>query len=522
MEKGMSKKRGLIITLTTLVIFGVGLWTTRPMWHWFFMTMYRNPGILESVIAAFITGGIVFAISKKHGSWDCLENAGVAFGIMFVIATLIIAPFQLMYSQCKLARDLEVSEISKLPDIDPLAVRIMPMAVSKRYAEDALQYPRYRLGTGDITFINKRPCWVYPLVPDGKINFFILKDKGAVYVDMSTSEKNSIIVEQEMKIGVGMGITDWYKWQLYKRKYWVDYEDPYFIPTSEKELYIAVPIISYQYHFRFPTFYTVPRWEGIALINSKGQVEFLTPEQALRCPVLKGQKLFPERLARYYIGSFRYINGIINKVFYHKDQLEIAEYYQSEEQQNRKRQNKQPFLVKTKDGIKWFIACEPYGKAHGIFRIYLVDGRTGEIQFYQRPKTEALIGPVKACDYLRRANPIIDWNRMIPVEPIPVTIQGGRLYWEVRVVPKDASGVAYTAMVDAQSANVVELKKDKSIRQFISGGHKTRKVKSKKIPIGTAKEEITAMVVILQNGHEVQRIPLFPNQTVEIIPEKQK
>ena len=327
---------------------------------------------------------------------------------------------------------------------------------------------------------------------------------------MSTSGKNSIIVEDEMEIGEGMGITDWYKWQLYKKKYWVDYEDPYFIPNREGELYIAVPMVSYQYHFRFPTFYTVPKWEGVALINSEGEIDFLTPEQARKHPVLKDQKLFPESLARYYVDSFRYLHGIINRLFYHKDQLEIAEVGD---------QNKQPFLVKTKDGIKWFIACEPYGKAHGIFRIYLIDACTGKIQFYQRPKTEALIGPVKACDYVRKENPIVDWNRMIPVEPIPVTIQG-ELYWEVRIIPKDASGVAYTAMVDAQSANVIELKTDESIRQFIKGVHKIRKVKSRKIPAETVRK--TAVIIIFQNGQEVQRIPLFQNQTVEIIPEKQK
>ena len=145
MRKRRNKK--IIVALTTLIISGLGLWITRPIWHWFFMMIYRDPGIWESVVAAFITCGIVFARCKKRDSEDCLGKAGGAFVAMFFIATLIIAPFQSMYPQCKLARDLEVSEISKLPDIDPLTVRIMPMPVSKRYAEDALQYPRYSLGT---------------------------------------------------------------------------------------------------------------------------------------------------------------------------------------------------------------------------------------------------------------------------------------------------------------------------------------------------------------------------------------
>ncbi|GAH45844.1 unnamed protein product, partial [marine sediment metagenome] len=58
-------------------------------------------------------------------------------------------------------------------------------------------------------------------------------------------------------------------------------------------------------------------------------------------------------------------------------------------------------------GMKWFIACEPYGAAHGIYKIFLIDARTGEISFNKQPKAEALIGPVKACDYVRKSNPIV-------------------------------------------------------------------------------------------------------------------
>jgi len=35
-------------------------------------------------------------------------------------------------------------------------------------------------------------------------------------------------------------------------------------------------------------------------------------------------------------------------------------------------QNEQPLLVVTKEadgqGMKWFIACEPFGEAHGIYK----------------------------------------------------------------------------------------------------------------------------------------------------------
>lgn len=504
------KRKGLLIVSVLVILAGL-VWISRPMWHWFFMSLYIYPVIWESLVISITIGAISYIVwfsQKEYETWDDFGGAkGRTIGIfliVLIIVGIILGSFQLMYPQCYLAENLEVSEIAELPDIDPSAIRIMPLAVSQRYAKDALQYPRFKLGTADISFVNKTPCWIYGLIPDGVVNFFVLKDKGAVYVEMTTSEKNTKIIEQDMEIGEGMGISDWYKWKLYKEKYWVYYEDPYFVSTENK-LHIAVPIISYKYHWKFPTFYTVPKWTGTALIDSEGKVEFLTPEEAKKHPVLRDQKLYPERLTRYYVNSFRYTHGIKSKLFYHTNQLEIADVPGQ--------QNEQPFLVVTKEGMKWFIACEPYGEAHGIFKVFLIDARTGEIQFNEQPKAEALIGPVKACDYVRKENPIVDWSRMTPVEPIPVIIQG-KLYWQIKVIPNDASGIAYTAMVDSQTADVVELKTDKEIKRFIKGEYAVKA----EIPAEIAKN-ITAIVIIREDDREIQRIELFQNQSVVVIPQ---
>ena len=551
------KKKGLLLICVLVILAGL-VWLSRPMWHWFFMLVYKNPAIWEPIalaaIICIIVGVVAEAIVRsvrkncdkdidrekqqaeknereiqglerdKEAKIQDIERRCASIALILLVIAIVggwtvMGLFQVMYPQCYLADNLEVSEIAELPNIDPSEVRIMPRAVAERYARDALRYPRFKLGTSDIAFINQTPHWTYPLIPDGVINFFVLKDKGAVYVDMTTSKKNTKIVEQDMEIGEGMGISDWYKWKLYKEKYWVDYEDPYFVPT-EKELYIAVPVISYEYHWRFPTFYTVPKWTGIALIDSEANVEFLTSEQALKHPVLENQKLFPEKLTRYYINSFRYVHGIKIKLFFHTDQLEIAEItatVKEESNVEKIQKNKQPFLVTTEDGIEWFIACEPYGKAHGIYKIFLIDARTGKIQFYEQPKAEALIepiiGPVKACDYVRKENPIVDWNRMAPVEPIPI-ISNGKLYWEVRIMPYDASGIAYTAMVDSKTSDVIELKTDEEISQFITGEYT---IKPETLT-GIAKN-VTAIVIISENGQEMQKIELFRNQTIAIIPQ---
>jgi len=501
------KIKGLLPAIV-LVILGGLVWISRPLWHWFFMYGYVNPAAWELLVIAIIIGAqsyVIWFSHHKYSIWEikAKEQAIVVFIAIFCLSGILLGCFQVMYPQCYLSQNLEVSEIVELPDMDPSAVRIMPMAVSQRYAVDALQYPRHRLGTGDIAFVNKTPHWVYGLIPKGMVNFFVLKDKGAVYVDMSIAEKNTRIIERDMEIGEGMGITDWYKWRLYKEKYWVNYEDPYFIPEGE-ELYIVVPIKSYEYHWRFPTFYTIPKWEGTVLIDSGANIEFLTPEQALEHPVLKDQKLFPEGLSRYYINSFRYVQGISNRLFYHENQLKIAEVLEQE--------NIQPFLIVTREGMKWFIGCEPWGEeTHGIFRIYLIDAREGKIQLFEQPKTETLLGPVSACDYVRKANPIIDWSRMITVEPIPVVAQG-KLYWQVKIIPNDAAGIAYTAMVDSKTYDAIELKSDESVRQFIEGRYTIKPG----IPPEIARN-VTAIVIIRDDGREIQRIEVFQNQTIEVV-----
>jgi len=487
------KTKIFFYTLAGTFFFIIAIWLTRPLWHWLFMMFYVYPVIIEVFVIATIISGLY---------WHFIgHDAGTIFVVIAIIGLIAGGVFAGIFSQTYLSDNLAVSEISELPNSELDTIRIMPLTVSERYARDALQYPRYKLGTGDIVFINRTPHWEYTLIPDGFINVFKLKNRGAVYVDMTTTQKNTQIIEQYMQIGEGMAISDWISWKLYKEQYWVTYEDTYVIPY-ENDLYIAVPIVSYSVKYRDLMLYTVPQWGGIALINSAGNIQFLKPSEALENPVLKEQKLFPEKLTRYYVNSFRYKHGIVNKWFYHVEQLEIAEVPGQK--------NEQPFLINTDEGMKWIITCEPYGEAHGIFKIYVMDARTGAIQSVTQSKQAALLGPVKSTDYLRKANPIVDWSRFILVEPIPV-ILNNTLYWHVRVVPDDASGISYTAMVDALTTDVAELKTEKELRDYITGEHIT--------DISPEFNEEAAIVIIIQeDGIEKNRIEVYPNQTFVVIP----
>ncbi len=515
------------------VVLSAFAYVTRPVWHPLFMLFYTNPAIVESAILAYILSlpfsrysqgiltvrtvrkvkikvgeGVEDVERRKRNVIERVIPNPAVFTILFTVILFILLPAQGLYTPLYLSHNLRYEKVGKLPEVDPAVVRIVPKVVADKYAMDALQFPRYTIDRGAIVFVNGTPYWGYGLIPEGLVNSFVLKDKGAIYVDMSAFGKKTEIVEKSMEVGEGMYLTDNYLWQIYSRKYTVDCEKPYFVPYDGR-LYMAVPAIGYELHFRFPVFFTTPVWAGVFLISQNGSVRFLTSKQAEKCRILAGQKLFPAELAREYIDSFNYIHGILNVLLYHRDQFEIADVPGQS--------NQQPFLIATKQGLKWIIACEPYGQSYGIFRIYIVDARTGEIQLYQPSSTKALIGPVRAVDYVKQAMPKVDWQTMKAVEPIPVVVNG-TLYWQVRIIPSDASGIAYVAMVNAENPNdVIVLRSYSEVKAFLEKGENftlnSTTGTSKKVSRG-----IAYYLVIKKNGVVVRRIPVYVNESVEVLP----
>jgi len=508
------------LALAVLVLL---LYLTRPIWHDVFMLLYTNPAIVESAVVAYVISALIYHFFEppyvmvvesrpKNRERNKTPELGkpyvpnpLIFAIVFFLLLFVLLPVQGFYTPLYLSHHLRYQQISELPEVNPNVVRIVPKVVGDKYAMDALQFPRYRIDRGAIVFINGTPYWGYGLIPDGFVNSFVLKDKGAIYVDMSTFGKRTKIVEKEMSVGEGMYVTDNYLWQLYMRIYTVDTGKPYFVPHNGS-LYIAVPLIGYRLHFRFPTFYTTPYWAGTAIIAPNGSIQILTPSQAQKSPILRGQKLFPAELAREYVDSFNYIHGIMNVLFYHRDQFEIADVPNQS--------NQQPFLVATKQGLKWIIACEPYGQSYGIYRIYVVDARTGSIQLYQPSSTKALIGPVRAVDYVKQAMPKVDWQTMMAVEPIPVIVNG-TLYWQVRIIPSDASGIAYVAMVNAENPNdVIVLRSYQGVKEFLERGERAVNVTAGNAGNG----RVVYYLLIKKNGNVVKKIPIYANESVELVP----
>lgn len=441
-----------LMRIGALFIAGLLFYLTAPLWHGIVMVFFLTPIIWW--LAIMWIGGLALmgVISRDHRPFVNWLTAG---GVV-LLGLIVIIPFSSMWGSKKLARSLHVTEVSQLPDSSMDSLRVMPRSVADRMAKDSLQYPRYQLDTSDIVIREGRPMWSYTLVPDGMINTFTLKDKGAVYVDMTTLDKNTKTVEADLSVGPGMALTDGLKWRIFRERYFIDLGDPFTL-TKGDDMYVVVPVTEYERHL----FYSVPRWGGVAVVDAGGDITFLNPEEAQKSDLLQGQKLVPDPLARTWIDSLNYQRGIKNNLFYHEDQFKIADTPNST--------NQQPFLIDTSEGLKWFIAVEPYGNAHGIFRVYMVDARTGAITVKKYSEGDPLLGPVRSADYLKKDFPTVDWSSIVPSEPIPVSV-GDKLSWIVRAIAADGSGVSFMAVVDAQSGKVTKFDSVENLKKFLTSG----------------------------------------------------
>lgn len=475
-----------LLLLPAILISGLAYFF-RPWIHSILLTFYVNPFLVQSALVGILAGGFVFWRKRKNQESGEPVDDGVereredkvnrirldgqvvsVISTTFFVLLVFGGVFNTAYTNVSMAEDVQqdLTDIDSLPDIDNENPRIMPKTVAKEFAENSLQEPRHKLAPSDIAIgDNGTPYWSHPLQPDGGINSFIIRQKGAAFADMTTSSSDVSYSEQEMDIGIGMQLFDNINWVLKKERFWVNYED-HFVLEQEGENYIATPYVEYDFRFRFPIVYTVPEWGGIALTDSDGNVEYVDSEDVENHSVLKNQRTYPFDLARNYVSSMEYREGIINQWFFHRNQLEVAPVPGFN--------NDQPFMILTEDNPELFVATEPYGEASGLFEIWTIDAVTGDYEVYRLDRDQGLIGANRAVNFVRQANSRVNWadrdsdTGFSPIEPLPVIVDD-KLYWQVRVVPLDSAGIAFTSFVDADSSNVYTAQTDQEIIDFLEG-----------------------------------------------------
>jgi len=434
------------------VVLGVLAWYFRPWLHGIVYGVYTTP-ILP--LAAVLGAGIAVLVRRRLGA---LLSGQAGFAVFVIVVVVGVSLTGLLAGEHlgKATMD-RAGTASNLSETDPAMPRVVTKSVASRYASNTLNFPQYRIEGGDITVRNGTPYWSYALAPDGAFNYFTKRQHGTVLVDMT--EQNAEVETEvgDLRKGIGPAFYNEYRFSMLKRTdYLVGYDDPFMV-VHGGEQYIAVPYTKPEFHW-LPLPYTTPEWGGVVLIDGDGEMRDLSPAEARSSPVLGEQKLYPFKLARQKVAATKYRNGIVNTFTSHEDEIEVAPVPGEG--------NDQPFLVFTESGPEYVVAVEPYGQAQGLKEVWTVDARTGEYERYS--PTASLFGARKATDYVRQAARTTDWNRFTPSEPIPVVVDS-QLYWQVRIVPEDSSGIAYTAFVNARSSDVHEVTTTAEVTAFLRG-----------------------------------------------------
>jgi len=455
-RKSFSRKHGFGKGITIIPRFSIAnailiiagmflLYFFRPWFHDFVMGFYTTPIML--VVAAFMALSIMFLLQRKE------KLAGV-FGIITIIL-LAIFMFNDILVQLYVVHDIQYNKISMMPDSTIASVRILPRAVATRFMEDSLQKSMERIGPLDFISLNNNLVWTAPRVPNGFILYLTKPVEGLMTADALSSVRQTKLINQELKVGEMIGITDSIYWQLYKREYFMNDGDIYYV-LNGSDIITVIPII--RYRFKFPVM--VPYYGGVYLVDKDGNFEYKSPEEISNIPYLQGNRAFPKYLARLYVDSYKYHFGLLNAWFFHKDQIEITDVYGQGDLQ--------PFLLPTTQGLKWILATEPYGESYGVFKIFFVDAVTGKIEMMELNEDQTLTGPVRVVSYVKKTFPRIDWNSAMIVEPRPVIIKGV-LFWMLSITPIDSAGISYTVFVNSENNEVNAFDKDADVFSFVNG-----------------------------------------------------
>ena len=453
---------GRVRLLVSLVVVLFFVWLVSPVFHSLVMALYVNwPFFLVTVV-----GTVLSAYLWNIGDRDPAKVVAVVAAIAALAYLFVSAPLR----DLRYLDSIEAEEIEAMPDTTGL--RFLPYDVAARFGLNTQDEPTLVLGDFEPLDNGQGGIdWVAPREPNGLWNSVVKNQDGAMVVQPDGSAE---IVNQEFKRGEGMALYRNVGWQLKREKFFAQHTNQYYILDGEQLLGI-VPYISYR--FSFPVM--VPRWGGVLVVHPDGEIENLTPQEAIKDERFEGERLYPEQLARKVGDVWKFRNGYWNTWFAHEDEAQIPQIDPPEGQNALDEQpatlpgtstNQMPFLIPTEDEPQWFLAAEPYGRSFSMYQGIYVDAHSGKVTYFKPDTGSALIGVNKALDYAKATFPNYQWGQnAVILEPRPV-VKDKVLYWMATITNADRAGVNQTVMVNAsEQGEVTVLETYEDVVAFVEG-----------------------------------------------------
>jgi hypothetical protein len=453
---------GRVRLVVGLVVVLVLTWLVSPVFHGLVMALYVNWPILLVVVGGAVLGAYLWRVGDKDPA-----------KIVVVVATIAALAYLITASplrDLKYLASIEAEEIEEMPDTT--GIRFLPYDVAARFGQNTQDESTLVLGEFEPLDNGEGGIdWVAPRVPNGPYNSIAENQDGVMVVQPDGSAE---IVNQEFRRGEGMALYRNVEWRLKRKKFFAHHTNQYYVLDGEKLLGI-VPYISYR--FSFPVM--VPRWGGVLVVHPDGEVENLSPEEAIKDSRFEGERLYPEQLARMVGDVWKYRKGYWNTWFAHEDEAQIPQIDAPEGQNTLDEQpapppgtstNQMPFLIPTGEGPQWFSAAEPYGRSFSMYRGIYADAHSGEVTYFKPDTGSALIGVNKALDYAKATFPNYQWGlNAVILEPRPV-VKDETLYWMATITNADKAGVNQTVMVNAsEQGEVTVLETYEEVAAFVEG-----------------------------------------------------
>jgi hypothetical protein len=448
---------GRVRLLVSLVVVLFLAWLVSPVFHGLVMALYVNWPFFLMVVGGTVLGAYLWNIGDK----DPAKIVAVVAAIAALAYLFASAPLR----ELRYLDSIEAEEIKEMPDTTGL--RFLPYDVAARFGQNTQDEPTLMLGDFEPLSNGEGGIdWVAPREPNGLYNSLVNNQDGVMVIQPDGSAET---IRQEFKRGEGMALYRNVGWKLKREKFFAHHTNQYYVLDGE-ELLGVVPYISYR--FSFPVM--VPKWGGVLVVHPDGEIENLSPQEAIQDGRFEGERLYPELLARKVGDVWKYRNGYWNTWFAHKNEAQIPQINTPEDQNAATLEgtstNQMPFLIPTEEGPQWFLAAEPYGRSFSMYQGIYVDGHSGEVTYFKPDSGSALIGVNKALDYAQATFPNYQWGlNAVILEPRPV-VKDETLYWMATITNADKAGVNQTVMVNAsEQGEVTVLETYEDVVAFVEG-----------------------------------------------------
>ena len=448
---------GRVRLLVSLVVILFFAWLVSPVFHGLVMALYVNWPFFLMVAGGAVLGAYLWNIGDKDPAKIVAVVAAIA-ALAYLFASAPLRDLRYLDS-------IGAEEIKEMHDTTGL--RFLPYDVAARFGLNTQDEPTLMLGGFEPLSNGEGGIdWVAPREPNGLYNSLVNNQNGVMVIQPDGSAE---ITRQEFKRGEGMAFYRNVGWQLKREKFFAHHTNQYYVLDGE-ELLGIVPYISYR--FSFPVM--VPKWGGVLVVHPDGEIENLSPQEAIQDGRFEGERLYPEQLARKVGDVWKYRNGYWNTWFAHEDEAQIPQINTPEDQNAASLEgtstNQMPFLIPTEEGPQWFLAAEPYGRSFSMYQGIYVDGHSGEVKYFKPDSGSALIGVNKALDYAKATFPNYQWGlNAVILEPRPV-VKDETLYWMATITNADKAGVNQTVMVNAsEQGEVTVLETYEDVVAFVEG-----------------------------------------------------